>query len=313
MRGGLLSLLRRERSYRLFDERSEHLGPYYISFSESTQVAEFDAAGVPLLGHLRRPDLILQFGLEQHARWRRRGDERARERFLTQAKWAANAQSEIDGVAGSYAFPCGSSQYGCEAGFRSAAAQGQAISLLLRAYEESLDAIYLDRALSAVVPLTVDVRQGGVAWGSGDDRFFEDAAGLRPSHVLSGWIYALWGLFDLIRIARSPELEAVYDQSLATLEKYLPCYDTASWSYESLLAAPSGFRRFASLRRHLLHVAQLNVLLSMTKNDLFCVVAERWWRYVTRLESYVRMCGNALPGYFYAARLTVPGGARSVV
>jgi heparosan-N-sulfate-glucuronate 5-epimerase len=302
-----------ELPHRLFDGRAEHLGPYYVGFGIRTARCLFDPEGVLQNARVKNPREILQYGLEQHARWQRTCDERARERFLAQARWAAGAQRKAGGVRGSYVFPRRSEKYGCDAGFRSAAAQGQAISLLLRAFEETEEIVYLERAIDAAMPLTVDVREGGVLWRSGTDVFFEAVAGQEPSHILYGWIFALWGLFELTRFAKIPSLERLYRDSLATLEKYLPCYDARKWSYESLLAAPSGFRRFAGLRCHLLHVAQLHVLLSMTRNQLFAVVAERWRRYAESFDGRFHVWANAVPSAMVWDTLTVPGGARSVI
>jgi heparosan-N-sulfate-glucuronate 5-epimerase len=303
-------------AHRLFDERAECLGPYYVTFGVSEGSSELDAGGIVRTDGRRDPESILEFGLEQHSRWKRWGGGRARRLFLAQAQWAVTAQREIAGVPGSYASLSDCREYGCGDGFRSATVQSEAISLLLRAYEDTGHAYFLERAADAAIPLTVDVREGGVLWREGDDLFFEDKAGPVPSHVLSGWICALWGLLELSRTVKAPQIEALYRQSLATLEKYLPCYDTGSWSYESLLASQSGFRRFATIKRHMFHVAQLDVLLSMTKNDLFSVVAERWRRYVASTESRIRLIANtavALPNRMLCDALTVPGGARSVV
>ncbi|MGB6985525.1 MAG: D-glucuronyl C5-epimerase family protein [Candidatus Aquilonibacter sp.] len=302
-----------DRPHRLFDERAGELGPYYVTFGQDGEPCELDPERILRRNGERHPIAILQFGLEQHARWKRTGDEAARELFLVQAEWAAGAQRETAGVRGSYQFPFASKRYGCATGFRSAMAQGEAISLLLRAYQETGHAMFLDRAVDASVPLTVDVRDGGVLWRTGDDLFFEGVAGTVPSHILCGWICALWGLLELSRTTDLDRIAELYRQSLATLEKYLPCYDSGTWSYDNLLATPTGFRRFATLQRHLLHVAQLNVLLSMTKNELFSVVAERWRRYSASLEGRLSAWVSGLPSLLLLDLLTVPGGARSVV
>jgi heparosan-N-sulfate-glucuronate 5-epimerase len=301
------------RQHRLFDERAGELGPYYVAFEANGEPCELDAESVLHRNGERHPIAILQFGLEQHARWKRSGNETSRELFLAQAEWSAKAQCETSGVRGSYEFPFASKMYGCGMGFRSAMAQGEAISLLLRAYQETGSSVYLERAIDAAVPLTVDARDGGVKWQSGDDVFFEGIAGTVPSHILSGWICALWGLFELSRTVQLEHVDNLYRQSLATLEKYLPCYDSGDWSYENLLAAPAGFRSLATVRRHLFHVAQLNVLLSMTKNEMFVIVAERWGRYSASLERRIQAWTSGFPTLMVHDLLTVPGGARSVV
>jgi heparosan-N-sulfate-glucuronate 5-epimerase len=258
--------------YRLFDERAKELGPYYVTLG----------GGRPSERH---PILTFQFGLEQHARWKRTGNEKSRELFLGQAQWAATAQRETLGVRGSYEV-------------RSAMAQGKAISLLLRAYQETGNAMFMERAVDASVPLTIDLRDGGVLWQSEDDLIFEGVvAGALPSHVLRGWICALWGTFELSRTANLTSIAQLYRQSLTTLQKYLPRYDSGTWSYENLLVMPTGIRRVTSLQQHLLHVAQLNVLLSMTRNKQFAVVAERWHRYAASASKRVQAWVSGLiPG-----------------
>lgn len=303
--------------HRLFDERADALGPYYVTFGRTEKTGRVNDDGSYVSNALDDGPLsVFEFGIDQHAKWMRTRSIRARYLFLAQADYAARSQVEVAGVRGSYPFPYACHIYGCNPGYRSATAQSEAISLLLRAYEETGNELYLERAKDASIPLTVDLRDGGVVWRDGEDLFLEHKAGLVPGHVLSGWICALWGLIELSRVTKLPHIESLYAQGLATLEKYLPCYDAGSWSYESLLAAPSGFRRFSNMRCHAFHIAQLDVLLSMTKNDLLSVMAERWRGYFASMGSRLRLIVNAaeaLPSMIVSDTLTIPGGARSIV
>jgi hypothetical protein len=256
------------RPYRFFDGRAAELGPYYVSFGRDGALGEL---------------AILEFGLEQHARWKRAGDEAARDLFLAQAGWAATAQREIAGVRGFYA---------C----RSARVQGEAISLLLRAYQETGNATFVDRAIDAAAPLSADLRHGG------------------RSRVLTGWICALWGLFELSRTADSPGTAEAFRQSLAMLERDLPRYDSGAWSYDSLPAIPADRRRTATIRQHQLHVAQLTVLLSMTNVERFAVIAERWRRYGDSISGRLQAKVNQLfPNLVLLDPLTVSSAKRNLI
>jgi hypothetical protein len=251
--------------YRFFDERAAELGPYYVSFGRDGALGEIAS---------------LQFGLQQHARWKRGGDQGARERFLAQAEWAAGAQTEIDGVPGFYACLC-------------ATAQGEAISLLLRAYQETGNGRFLDRAIDAAAPLSGPLRHGG------------------PSQVLTGWICSLWALLELSRTANLRHTAEAYRQSLAMLERDLPRYDSGTWSYDSLPSIPAGRRRTATVQRHQMHVAQLMVLLSMTDLERFAVIAERWRRYSDSFSGRLQAKVNQLfPDLVLLDPLTVPSGAK---
>lgn len=314
------------RDYRLFDERRRDLGSYYIRWSgdddatlgEGWARRPVDRTGV-LLNDARgyHPTDILQYGLQSHADWMRSGDERARSRFISQTDWAAHAQTTYRGIAGIYAFPLAWKRYACEPGFHSAAAQGQAISLLLRAYQATGTELYLERAVAASRSFFHAIEDGGVTWrGAGGAIVFEAAAALPPSHILNGWIYAIWGLFELALLVDDVTLKATYEQSLKTLREYLPHYDGDAWSYYNLLAAENGFRKYATLKYHALHIAQLHVLASMTGDECFGNAALRWQSLLDSWRSRYSVRVNALAGLAISSTTrgdTVPGGARSVV
>lgn len=314
------------RDYRLYDERRRDLGPYYIAWDggddahlgEGWDRRPVDGAGVLLTQtNLYWPIDILQYGLQAHADWLRTGDELARRAFLAQADWAASAQTSHDDVPGLYAFPSAWKRYACEAGFRSAMAQGQAISLLLRAYQVTAELRFLDRARSASAAFFHPIEEGGVSW---HDRrggvVFEEAAALPPSHILNGWIYALWGLFELAHVTEDESVDRLYRQSLATLRDYLPHFDAGVWSYYNLLACKGGFRKYATLKYHAFHVAQLHVLGSMTGDGYFARTASRWQSMLDSPRSRYLVRVNALTALAIASTThsdTIPGGARSVV
>jgi D-glucuronyl C5-epimerase C-terminus len=315
-----------QRDYRLYDERSPNLGPYYIrwhagddaTLGEGWEQRSFDAGGV-LLSASRgyHPIDIFQYGLQRHADWVRTGDESARTDFLAQAQWAANAQTTCGDVAGVYTFPYAWRRYACDAGFRSAMAQGEAISLLLRAFQETGQDRYLQRAVTAAASYLRTIEEGGVMWRGPDGAvIFEEAAALPASHILNGWIYALWGLFELHLIVDDPALQAIYEKSLATLRTYLPYYNGRDWSYYNLLACPSGFRKYATLKYHGFHIAQLSVLTSMTGDSYYANIAARWQAFLDSAASHRRVLANALTAAAISLTSdadTIPGGARSIV
>jgi hypothetical protein len=291
-------------THRLFDERAPSLGPYYLSFPHQAPARD------------RNPEPFLQYGLEQYGRWRRSGDVNARERFLAHAIWARNAQRCVDGVDGSYPVPEACRRYGCDAGFRSARVQGYAVSLLLRAHELTGSPGFLQSAAQAAIPFSVDAREGGVAWHEGNHVFLEGRSGPVPSHILGDWLVGMLGLLEISRMLRAAPLAALFERSEITLETYLPCYDSGRWSYESLLAAPSGFRRQAPPHLHRQHLAALDVLFSITRNELFATVARRWRRYLGSFESRVDHLLNAavaVPNALVSDILTIRGGAYSII
>jgi hypothetical protein len=76
-------------------------------------------------------------------------------------------------------------------------AQGQAMSLLVRAARVTGEAIYLRAARAAMKPLTVPVADGGVGRTWRGHPFFEEYPTNRPSLVLNGFLFTVIGLHDL--------------------------------------------------------------------------------------------------------------------
>jgi hypothetical protein len=259
---------------------------------------------------------IAQYALEQHARFCETSDPEAARAFVAQARWLRDNQVSRNGIPGCYPFAFGWPAYGAKPGFLSAMTQGEAISVLLRAYQLFDDSRYLQAAKLAATPFRRDVVDGGVAWRAREDVFLEEAACAPPSHILNGWIYALWGLSDLARCWDGAWVADVYGRSLQTLGRRLPLYDCGHWSYYNLLASRTGFRKFATLKYHAFHVAQLRVLASMSGEPAYEATAARWESYANSFANRARVWGNAaasLPAYLLTHADTVPGGARSIV
>ncbi len=312
------------RRYRLYDGHADAIGPYYIRWSGSHDAlgeewdgAPFDRNGVLLAVPERyyHATRIAQYALEQHSRWSETNDPAALKAFTAQARWLAENQVERSGVPGCYPFPLDWTTYGAKAGYISAMTQGEAISVLLRAGEVCKDARYFEAAARAAASFRYDIDAGGVAWRDGGDLYFEEAASVPPSHILNGWIYALWGLFELLQRTKLAWVQELYEESLATLTRRLPLYDSGHWSYYSLLAAPNGFRKLATLKYHAFHIAQLHVLGSMTGDKFFSDTARRWESYAGVTANRARVWLNAASAVAIHAlgrADTIPGGARPI-
>ncbi len=91
-----------------------------------------------------------------------------------------------------------------------AMAQGQAMSLLSRAYRLTRKQQYRSSALRALPALRVAVTKGGLRrcfFGNCARPFYEEYPTSPPSYVLNGFMFTLIGLYDLASIApRSPAL-----------------------------------------------------------------------------------------------------------
>lgn len=292
--------------------------PYFIkwdagtgTYGEDFSCAQRDANGTLLSGrdrqyhHIR----IAQFALHRHGVWLASAEPAARDDFLAQARYLRDHQEP----GGTYRFAFPWTKYGEGEGWVSAMAQGEAISVLLRAERECPTEGFGDAALRASAPFHREIREGGVTWRSGEDVFFEEIAGPAAPHVLNGCFFALFGLWELARGNGDERALHLSNECAATLERWMPRFDSGWWSLYSLMRSAAGHPHLATLKYHAFHIAQLRVLARMFGHPSFDATAERWESYVQRGDCRARVLADtarSLPERFFK-RDTVAGGART--
>jgi heparosan-N-sulfate-glucuronate 5-epimerase len=166
----------------------------------------------------------------------------------------------------------------------SALAQGQGISLLVRAHKESSEQSYLDVARRALACFLKPVSAGGVAFTADNgDLWFEEYIVNPPTHILNGFIWAAWGVYDYFLATRETAAQDLFARAVQTLLRNLDRYDLGFWS----LYEQSGTRlpMVASSFYHQLHIVQLRIMHRLTGERKFSQVADRW-------ESYGRSAGK---------------------
>ena len=161
-------------------------------------------------------------------------------------------------------------------GWPSGLGQGVAISALLRAYQTSGEDKYLKLATLAKNAFKYPIEAGGVRFV--DQRgyvWYEEYAGRPPPHILNGFIYALFGLYDYYRVTRSDDALALFEEGVRTVQDHLDQYDMGYWSRYDLR-----YRGYAAkYSYHHFHINQLRVLYYITQIDLFREYAEKFERY----------------------------------
>lgn len=262
------------------------LGEYYMPFAEKADYqGNFDADGIPQLdyhgklGLQYNPIAIAQYGLGNYNLWRRTGDSDRRRKFVLIADWlCSHLESNPRGLSvWNHHFDWEYRDM-LRAPWFSALAQGQGISLLVRAHRETGDARYLEAARRAFAAFKDPVADGGVAFidGSGD-LWFEEYIVSPPTHILNGFIWALWGVYDLWLATKTEGVQDLFSRGVRTLLHNLNRYDLGFWS----LYEQSGTRlpMVASRFYHQLHIVQLRVMYRLTNESLFAEVADRWEAY----------------------------------
>ncbi len=76
-------------------------------------------------------------------------------------------------------------------------AQGQGISLLVRAHKTTGEPVYIDAAERAFGSLLKSTEEGGVMFtDERGDLWIEEYIVSPPTHILNGFIWAAWGVND---------------------------------------------------------------------------------------------------------------------
>jgi heparosan-N-sulfate-glucuronate 5-epimerase len=271
------------------------LGEYYMAFfAKADYAALSDAAGIPLLDYRGRigrqynPIAIAQWGLGNHDLYCRTRDDERKGKFLTAARWlCANLKPSPSGTwvwnhefDWEYRTPLKAPWY-------SGLAQGQGISLLVRAYRQTGEEIFLETAKRAFATFEKSMGEGGVTFADErGDLWVEEYIVSPPTHILNGFMWASWGIFDYFLATQSRIAADLFAASTATIRKNLQRYDLGFWS----LYEQSGKRipMMASPFYHRLHIAQLRVMRTLTGEEIFSQYADRWEGYSRSLAKRTR-------------------------
>ncbi|RWS26724.1 D-glucuronyl C5-epimerase-like protein [Leptotrombidium deliense] len=168
-------------------------------------------------------------------------------------------------------------------GWYSAMAQGQAISLLTRMYHYSNDELYLNAAKNAVTLFTINSTDHGIRTYFADKYvWFEEYPTTPSSYVLNGFIYSLFGLYDLV-VACEKQCEdaaILYKEGIASLKKLLPLFDIGSGTLYDLRHFSLGIApNLARWDYHTTHINQL-LFLSTIEANVFQATTKRWISYM---------------------------------
>ncbi len=280
---------------------ANRLGEYYMLFREKADYSgHYDAAGIPILdyhgviGLQYNPIAIAQWGLANYNRFCETSEEARWQKTLKAADWlVANLEQNAHGLwVWNHHFDWDYRDT-LKAPWYSGLAQGQGVSLLLRAHAHAHteDEKYQRAAEKAFVALTRPIAEGGVLFedASKDNEknlWIEEYLVDPPTHILNGFMWALWGVFDFWLARADASAKGIFDRGVETLVRNLARFDTGYWSlYEQ---SGTRLKMLASPFYHQLHIVQLRVMSKLTGDARFAAVAERWEGYAQRRSNRTR-------------------------
>lgn len=251
---------------------------YYLDPSpRANYPGPFDSRGIPL--YISRgttdylPVLICTYALGHSEIFRQNRTEENLSKFLEVARWLVSHQNSQ----GAWLTNFPMKKFGLFKPFPCAMVQGLGISCLARAFLVINDEMFLESAVRALAPYGKEVREGGVASYSGPRVFYEEFPSVPYHHVLNGFIFAIWGLLDLVRVAGNRDAETLYNEGLKTLIEWVPRYDLGYWS---LYHIGDGPKNPATVPYHRLHIRQLRVMHTLTDHEVFVEYHLRWSEYL---------------------------------
>ncbi len=274
---------------------ASRLGEYYMLFREKADYAgHYDSAGIPMLdyrgaiGLQYNPIAIAQWGLANYNLSCETGGEARWQKSLRAADWlAANLERNAHGLwVWNHRFDWDYRDT-LKAPWYSGLAQGQGVSLLLRIHAHSQDGKYQSAAERAFGTLTRPIAEGGVLFEDDEKNLWiEEYLVTPPTHILNGFMWALWGVFDFWLARADASAKEMFDRGVETLLRNLARFDTGYWSlYEQ---SGTRLKMLASPFYHRLHIVQLRVMSGLTGDARFAAIAERWNGYAQHRSNRAR-------------------------
>jgi hypothetical protein len=275
--------------------RSDRLGEYYMLFRAKADYAgPYDSSGVPLLdyrgviGLQYNPIAIAQWGLANYNLFCATGDKGRWQKALQAADWlCANLEQNSHGLWVWNHYFDWEYRDTLKAPWYSGLAQGQGVSLLLRTHARTNGGKYREAAERAFIPLTRLIVEGGVLIEDEEKNLWiEEYLVDPPTHILNGFMWALWGVFDFWLTCSDRRAQEIFERGVKTLAHNLPRFDTGYWSlYEQ---SGTRLRMLASPFYHRLHIVQLRVMAMLTGQKVFAEFADRWESYAQRRTNRTR-------------------------
>jgi hypothetical protein len=111
-----------------------------------------------------------------------------------------------------------------------------------------------------------------------DDVWIEEYIVDRPSHILNGFLWAMWGVYDYAGWSGSLEAARLWTTCVGTLQRRLGEFDTGWWSLYEVRDGDT--EMLASRYYHTLHITQLQVMHRLTGIQLFADTALRFQSYL---------------------------------
>ena len=268
----------------------DKLGQYYMPFSyKANYEGNFDKSGIPKLdyqgniGLQHNPIAISQWTLGHYNLWCETDNKENYSKFIKGADWLVdNLNLNSNNVYVWHHYFDWNYKETLVNPWYSGLAQGQGISVLVRAYQISQNQKYLESAKKAYQSFLIDTSKGGVTFTDKRDNIWIEEYIMKesPTHILNGFIWGLWGIYDYWLLTKDDSVKKLFNRYVQTILSNVEKYDIGYWSLYELSNLKIKMR--ASIFYHKLHIVQLQILFNMTEIEDFKNISEKWNNYLNK-------------------------------
>lgn len=216
------------------------------------------------------PVAIFQYGLGAYDLFLQTRDKKYLSKFMQCAQWTLD-QQDPQGRWKNFFHINERAPFG-------AMAQGEAASLLIRAFVHTGDSHFLDAAKKSIDYMLLPIEKGGTTKYEQANAYLMEFTFL--DMVLNGSIFAWWGLYDFVLITGDNGIyKRALESTLNSIINVLPQFKNSFWSIYSLDG------RIASPFYHNLHIAQMQAMYILTGKDIFNEYAILWTKQQNKLSN----------------------------
>lgn len=204
----------------------------------------------------------------------RTGDPAYLDRAVVRAK-KLSSLSRLSGGARYFPYMYDYSTEKLKAPWYSAYSQGFALSLFVRLYRVTGVQVWAERARETAMSFRRlgRVTKPWVAYVVNRRLWLEEYPSATPTHVLNGFNFALFGLYDYERLTRDPAALDLLRGALRTIRSFGLAYRVPGGiSYYDLV------HRTRHAKYHLIHTWQLRSLAAISGDPWYRSLADAYWR-----------------------------------
>jgi len=258
------------------------------SVGENFSEYEYSEDGIPLVRFSRKhnwqsnPVTVCQFALHHFNKYIREKRAESAEIFKKQVSWLLQNTENGPNNSMVWYYKLDIPFYKLNSPWISGMAQGEALSVFVRAFQLTDDEKYLDVAHNVFKIFKLRTQEGGVTGKYESGGLVIEEYPTEPcSCVLNGFILALFGIYDYAEISGDAEAQQFFEKCTESLIDNLHNYDTGYWSLYDLYKP----YRLTSQSYHRLHSMLLDRLYEITKNSEFKETSDRWKAYTNSVKS----------------------------